>query len=81
MHLLKLYAKNLQSIRGELLYQSLLEKGFILGKDLTETFPTGIFLSSLEVLLSPARDSLDVLMGLSSPHKPIELENIKTKKA
>ena len=101
---LKLYAtsrsymlRTFKSIRGEALYQMLLENGFILGKDLTETYPTGIFLSlmpelfdnkyklssrlSLEVLLSHARDVLNILMDLGIKNIPIELETIKTKKA
>ncbi|MBI9012373.1 MAG: DUF429 domain-containing protein [Clostridiales bacterium] len=101
---LKLYAtsrnymlRTFKTIRGEELYRLLLKEGFVLGEDLTETYPTGIFLSlmpelfdnkyklssrlSLEVLLTHAREVLDVLVDLGVKNMPIELETIKTKKA
>jgi len=100
---LKLYAtsrsymlRTFKVIRGEVLYHLLLKEGAVLGKDLTETYPTGIFLSlmpdlfdrkyklssrlSLELLLAHAEDVINRLSCLGVKNIPIDLETIKTKK-
>lgn len=104
-HYLKLYAtsrcymlKKFGTIRGEQIYKTFIKKsGYRLGKNMVETYPTGIFLclfpdlfdhrykiSSkllLEELILNAQKVLKAIEGLGFTKININLEEVTTKKA
>lgn len=89
--------RTFKAIRGESIHHLLKEEGYKLGMNLTETYPTGIFLSlmpelfddkyklssklPLQQILEHANAVLNALKELGIKNILIDLENIKTKKA
>jgi len=89
--------RTFKAIRGESIYRLLKEEGYNLGMNLTETYPTGIFLSlmpelfdnkyklssklSLQLILEHANAVLNALKKMGIKNILIDLDNITTKKA